>query len=97
MSLLARTRWQELEVPGAGSLMTRCLAAGLPVASSCSGEGACARCVMEVLEGGEALTQPTIREERVLARNGLPAHLRLSCQCRILRPRVTVAVRTGYW
>jgi 2Fe-2S ferredoxin len=97
MPLLARTRSLDRVVPGSGSVMDRCLAAGLPVASSCSGAGACARCAVEVLEGGEALTPPTRREEHLLARSGLPAPARLSCQCRILRSQATVTVRTGYW
>jgi ferredoxin len=97
MPLLAHLRSRNRGIPGSGSLMDRCLAAGLPVASSCSGRGACARCAMEVLEGGEALTPMSMREERVLARNGLHAPMRLSCQCRVLHSRSTVTVRTGYW
>lgn len=97
MPLLARTRSADRVIPGSGSLMERCLAAGLPVASSCSGQGACSRCAMEVLQGGEALTPLTSREEQVLARNGLTAPMRLACQCKIRRSRTTVVVRAGYW
>jgi ferredoxin len=52
---------------------------------------------MEVLQGGEALTPLTSREEQVLARNGLTAPMRLACQCKIRRSRTTVVVRAGYW
>jgi adenylate cyclase len=95
--LLARTRLRDRGIPGSGSLMDRCLAAGLPVASSCSGRGACGRCAVEVLEGGEALTTASLREERVLSRNGLGAPMRLACQCRVRHSTVTVTVRAGYW
>jgi ferredoxin len=77
--------------------MDRCLAAGLPVASSCSGRGACGRCVVEVLAGAEALSPPTQREQRVLRRNGHPDGSRLSCRCRVLDPSSQIIVRTGYW
>lgn len=97
MPLLARTRDIDLELSGRGSVMDRCLAAGLAVASSCSGRGACGRCAVEVLEGAAALARPTQREIRVLRRNGHPEGVRLSCRCRVLDPRLRVVVRTGYW
>ena len=97
MPLLARTRTQDLPCPGRGNVMDRCLSAGLPVASSCSGRGACGRCVVEVLEGAAALSTPTQRERRVLQRNGHPDDARLSCRCRIGDPLARVVVRASYW
>ena len=97
MPLVVRTRLRDRVIRGCGSLMRRCLAAGLPVGSSCLGRGACARCVVEVVSGGDALTPPSARETAVLARNGLQAPLRLACQCRVLQTRATVIIRTGYW
>jgi ferredoxin len=95
--LLARIRDLELELTGRGTVMDRCLAAGLPVASSCSGRGACGRCVIEVLEGAGALSRPTLREGRVLRRNGRPEGARLACRCRVTDPQLRIVVRTGYW
>lgn len=97
MPLLARVRDLDLELGGRGKVMDRCLAAGLPVASSCSGRGACGRCAIEILEGAAALSRPTLREARVLRRNGHPEGVRLSCRCRVLDPRPRIVVRTGYW
>lgn len=97
MPLFARTRDRDVELAGGGRVMDRCLGAGLPVASSCSGRGACGRCVIEVLEGAEALSPPSIRERRVLRRNGHPEGSRLSCRCRVLNPRPPIIVRAGYW
>lgn len=97
MPLFARTRRRDVELTGRGNVMVRCLAAGLPVASSCSGQGACGRCVMEILEGAAALSRPSIRECRVLRRNGYPEGARLSCRCRIVDPEPTIIVRASYW
>lgn len=97
MPLLARTRRRDVELIGRGDIMDRCLAAGLPVASSCSGEGVCGRCVMEILEGAESLSRPSIRENRVLRRNGHPEGARLSCRCRVKDPQATIIVRASYW
>lgn len=77
--------------------MSQCLAAGLPVASACSGQGACGKCVFTVLEGAEHLPLPSPRERAVLARNGASADQRLSCQCRMPQGAVDLIVTTGYW
>jgi ferredoxin len=97
MALVARFRDLDLDIPGSGTLMERCLAAGLPVATSCGGRGACGRCVLEILEGDEALTRATARERRVLARNGLVAGNRLSCRCKAWDPQARILLRAGYW
>lgn len=97
MPLLAGTRFLDRAVPGSGTLMERCLEAGLPLASSCSGQGACGRCAVEVVEGGSALTPPSSREAQALLRDGIGAPWRLACQCRILNDEAPVRIRTGYW
>ena len=97
MPLVARTRRVDRLVGGRGTLMDRCLAAGLPVASACSGRGACARCLVTVLEGGARLSPVRLREARTLARALAEPGQRLSCQCRTLDPTATVIVTTGYW
>ena len=97
MTILAKTRLRDRVLSGRGTLMGQCLEAGLPVASSCSGRGACARCAVSVMEGMEALSRPGTHELRVLSRNGYPEHVRLSCQCRVLHRAAKVLITTGYW
>lgn len=97
MPVLARTRKGDQVLGGQGSLMVQCLAAGLPVASSCSGRGACAKCVVEVVAGSEGLVPPDSREQLVLLREGLGEGMRLSCQARLARPSTSVTIQTGYW
>ncbi|WP_306592016.1 2Fe-2S iron-sulfur cluster-binding protein [Geothrix sp. 21YS21S-4] len=94
---MARTRRADRVVGGRGTLMARCLAASLPVASACSGRGACARCMVTVLEGATCLSAPRLRERRALARNLAEPDQRLSCQCRVADPGGSILVTTGYW
>lgn len=97
MAVLARTRQRDHTLSGVGSLMRQCLVAGLPVGSSCAGRGACAKCMVTVLEGWEALAPADPHENLVLARNQAEANSRLSCQCRLRHPSARVVITTGYW
>lgn len=97
MPALARTRARDRALSGHGTFLRQCLEAGLPVASSCSGRGACGRCMIAVLAGDEALTPMGPHESLVLARNGAAEGVRLSCQCRLRDRRPDVVVTVGYW
>ena len=97
MLVLARTRARIRALGTHGTLMARCLAVGLPVASACSGRGACGKCVLRVLEGGEALSAMDLHERQVLDRNGAAVDERLGCQARVADVMVQVIVTTGYW
>lgn len=97
MPLVARTRPAELAIGGGGTLMDRCLAVGLPLASACSGRGACARCLVTVLEGAEQLSPVRAQEAKVLGRNHAGENQRLSCQCQVVDPLAPVLITTGYW
>jgi ferredoxin len=96
MALVARARrWDHL-LGGSGTLMAQCLAAGLPVASACSGRGACGKCVITILHGAESLESPNSKEAEVLVRNGAGPDQRLSCQCKPAAA-VNLLITTGYW
>lgn len=97
MTLRAQTRRGERLLPGRGTLMARAVASGLPVASSCSGRGACARCLVAIMEGAEALQAASEHEAEVLHRNGAAAGTRLACQTRIDDESRAVVITTGYW
>ena len=68
--------------------------AGLPIASACGENGACARCGLEILVGAAALEAETPREQRIKERNRIEPALRLACR---VRPQGDVTVRAGYW
>lgn len=76
------------------TLLQACLAAGLPVASACGENGACARCGLEIIEGADSLAPESEREIRIKTRNRIDPELRLACR---VRPEGDVTVRARYW
>lgn len=97
MAGVARTRQGDHLLGEWGTLMARCLEAGLPVASACSGNGACGKCLMTILRGADALERPSPREKAVLAKNGAGADQRLGCQCWMPAAGTDLLITTGYW
>lgn len=97
MAVTAVSRHRPRPLGQKGTLMARCLAVGLPVASSCSGRGSCAKCLVRVLSGWGALEPMDAHEARVLARNGAAADERLSCQARVADAAADISITTGYW
>ena len=67
---------------------------GLPIASACGENGACARCGLEIVEGIPNLELETERERLIKARNRIEPELRLACR---VRPVGDVTVRAQYW
>lgn len=97
MPLTAQTRRRSRPLGLMGTIMSNCLAAGLPVASSCSGRGTCSLCRVQVLRSWDALSPMDDRELEVLARNGAEPGERLSCQARVMDVQADIAITTGYW
>jgi adenylate cyclase len=86
---------KELEIEaGETTLLEATRAVGLPIASACGENGACARCGLEILEGSDAIEAPSAREVRIKERNRIESHLRLACR---VRPSGDVTVRAAYW
>ncbi len=90
---LPSERRVEIEA-GGPTLLEATLAAGLPIASACGSEGACARCGLEIVEGGESLAPETERERRIKERNRIDPRHRLACR---VRPEGDLTVRASYW
>lgn len=53
-------------------------------------EGDCGTCIMQVIDGWENLSQPSVLEEKVLREHNVGRHCRLACQAQILGGSVTV-------
>jgi ferredoxin len=68
--------------------------AGLPIASACGENGACARCGLEILSGGDHLEPASEREQTIKQRNRIDPALRLACR---VHPRADLTVRAAYW
>ena len=67
---------------------------GLPIASACGENGACARCGLEIVEGAANLAGESDRERLIKERNRIDPELRLACR---VRPRGNLTVRALYW
>ncbi len=79
--------------------MSALIAAGLPVASSCDGDGICSMCRVRVTSEsgsapGDAINSPASFETDSLKRNKCAPDERLSCQIEV---RGDITVKTKYW
>lgn len=84
----------KLKVAWGANLMKSLTAAGLPVASSCHGDGVCAKCRVQVIKGAENLSKIDSLEQNLRDRNRLAPDIRISCQTHVLGD---ITVDTGYW
>lgn len=82
------------EVREGANLMKSLLTARRPVASSCDGDGICAKCRVRILQGADNLSPASYFELERLEMNKVPEGHRLSCQCKVLGD---VTVDTDYW
>lgn len=82
-------------VEAGSALMDALLKIGLPVASSCRGDGVCTKCRLRVreLEPGAA-SSITDFEKGLLDRIGADHDERISCQTEVLGP---IEVDADYW
>jgi adenylate cyclase len=83
----------EIEV-GEMTLLEATRQVGLPIASACGENGACARCGLQIIEGAGSLAEETDRERLIKERNRIDPELRLACR---VRPRGDLTVRALYW
>jgi len=70
-------------------------AAGRPIASSCTGESVCARCLVKVWDGGDLLSEAEGEERRALDRVSAASDERLAC--RIAPTGAGLVIGTTYW
>jgi len=83
-----------IEVQPGATVMEALLAAGLPVASSCLGDGVCGKCRVQVLAGADNLDPESDLERRRREQLRYSREQRLSCQ---VRPRGDVTLDASYW
>jgi len=79
-----------LEAAPGMNLMDVLIHHGLPVASSCRGEGVCSKCYVQI----EPNSTPLEFEQKTILRNHVPEGCRLSCQVELTE---NVTVKTRYW
>lgn len=83
-----------IEVELGANLMLSLLNAGLPVASSCAGDGICGKCKLSIITGNNQLSIET--EDEIFLKNKLSIQkdLRISCQTKVLG---NIEVNASYW
>ena len=93
LRFLPSDRTIEIEA-GEVTLLEATREAGLPIASACGQNGACARCGLEIISGAQAIEEESAREARIKERNRIDPDLRLACR---VHPRGDMTVRATYW
>ena len=83
-----------VEVERGTTLYDAAIKAGLPVASSCSGDFVCGKCHMIILEGDDSLSPQTDSERKLLLREKQPETHRISC---VTQVQGDTKVTTTYW
>lgn len=84
----------EIIVDTGSNLMTAVMNSGAPVASSCHGEGVCAKCRLEIIDGMQNLSNSNETELYLKERNKLGSAVRISCQTLVLGD---VTIDASYW
>lgn len=87
-------KFPDLQVESGTLLMEALLKAGLPVASSCHGDGICGKCRIRIETGLENLSKINEVEAIVRDRLKVPSDYRISCQTRVLGD---ILIDTSYW
>lgn len=83
-----------IEVTAGANLMQALLAHEIPVASSCRGDGVCAKCRVRIVEGAKNLSPETEIEAMRRDQFDFARDERLSCQAEVLG---NITIDTPYW
>lgn len=67
---------------------------GIPVASSCKGQGVCGKCHIKILKGAANLSAETPSELQLKEKNCISETSRISCQTKILG---NIVIDADYW
>lgn len=90
----ARRQFPDFSVSDQANLMDSLLEQKIPVASSCKGEGVCAKCKVKIVEGLGNLSPPSEKEVFLAEKLSFKATERLSCQAKVLGE---ISIDTTYW
>src|ERR1039457_3667782 len=82
LTLKLRKEVKVVDVSLGTNLMEAIIDAGVPIGNSCDGEGVCAKCWVNVLEGATNLTKPSKLETDLVIREKIPEGRRISCLVR---------------
>lgn len=74
--------------------MKSLLDAGIPVASSCNGDGVCAKCKIAITQGAENLSMENEVEIFLIQKFDIAENIRISCQTQV---NGDITIDTTYW
>ncbi len=94
VSFKKSNKFKSFEVVAGMPLMAALLSQGIPVASSCLGDGVCSKCRIRIVGGQENLSSESALEKELRAKNKITESFRISCQTKILGD---ITVDTDYW
>ena len=83
-----------ITVENGSNLLTALLNAGIPVASSCYGDGVCAKCRLEIIQGMENLSEEKEIETFLKQKNKMEKSQRIACQVKLSGD---IVVDATYW
>lgn len=83
-----------LQVEDGANLMQALLKAEIPVASSCHGDGVCAKCRIQIIQGATNLSAPNETELFLKQKFSLAKDLRISCQTSV---HGDIEIDASYW
>ena len=89
----SRLQRPSIDVQMGANLMRSLLGVGLPVASSCNGDGICGKCKLRVTPES-SLSTPNFEEQLLKEKYALARGERISCQVKILGD---IEVDASYW
>ena len=83
-----------IPIKDGGNLMQTLKSSGLPVASSCGGDGVCGKCRIKIERGMEKLNKETPLEARLKEKNNFITEERVSCLTRVFGD---IEIKVDYW
>jgi ferredoxin, 2Fe-2S len=87
-----KNKHKTIQVPVGANLMESLLGVQIPVASSCNGDGVCAKCRIQILAGH--VSKPNELEMELIKANGISGQTRISCQTQVISD---ITIDATYW
>ncbi len=82
------------DVQAGENLMKALLAHGIPVASSCNGDGVCGKCRLQIVKGSKNLSDRNATENFLTEKNNAEDDIRFSCQAFV---HGDITIDATYW
>ena len=92
--ILIKKNNTSIHVSEGTNLRLELIANGIPVASSCAGDGVCAKCGIIIISGNENLSPVKEEEIHLKIKNQLNSQYRISCLVSI---HGDITIDTPYW